>query len=277
MLRDVSKKLDQLKKDLDASDARATIAIEKGSTPDLKQKPSNPKDILGSTRAPLSMVSAAGQVEESLAMYEGAVKYGKWNYRAIGVRVSVYLDAALRHLMRYNNGEDRDPKTGVHHLGYARACMGIILDALNMGKLTDDRPPMSPATVALLDAAEARVKHLQQMFAGNDPTHYTIWDTEQPESRPQRAAEQTQKVPSPVAQRLAQRNITEDEVDKLLAQLREAAAAKAKQQLRKENPCPYYGREFGHCILMEGHLGMHINSGDGGAFNDTNDGYGHGV
>lgn len=141
-------------------------------------KPTNPKDALGSTRVPLDIVSAIAIAEESLAMVEGMLKYGKYNFRKIGVRTSIYLGAAMRHIAKYNNGDDRDKKTGVHHLGSARACLGVILDAEAQGKLTDDRPPANPEMSALLDAMEARIKHLQELFKTHSPKHWTIHDSE---------------------------------------------------------------------------------------------------
>jgi hypothetical protein len=141
-------------------------------------KPTNPKDALGTNRIPLDIVSAIAIAEEALAMVEGALKYGRYNYRAVGVRTSIYLGAVNRHLQKYQNGEDRDPKTGVHHLGSARACLGVILDAEAQGKLTDDRPPSNPNMSALLDAFEARVKHLKEVFKEHAPKHYTIADSD---------------------------------------------------------------------------------------------------
>jgi hypothetical protein len=139
-------------------------------------KPSNPKDVLGSSRVPLTTVSAYAIAEESLAMVEGLCKYGKYNYRGVGARISIYLDAAMRHLMKFQNGEERDPETGVHHLGSVRACMGIILDCAAMGNLMDDRPPRCEAMTELLDGMEARVKHLQELFKDHDPKHWTVAD-----------------------------------------------------------------------------------------------------
>jgi hypothetical protein len=109
-----------------------------------------------------------------LALVEGGLKYGFHNYRVVGVKSSVYVDAAFRHLAKYLNGEDRDPKTGVHHLGSVRACTGIILEADSMGILVDTRPPRNPNFSAQLDALEARVKHLREVFKEHDPIHYTI-------------------------------------------------------------------------------------------------------
>jgi len=45
----------------------------------------------------------------------------------------------MRHLMTWQDGEDYD-ESGAHHLAHARACLGILLDAEDVGKLVDDRP-----------------------------------------------------------------------------------------------------------------------------------------
>jgi len=139
-------------------------------------KPSNPKDDLGSTRIDLSLPSPFALGEEALAYEEGLCKYGRNNYRVVGVRTMIYVAAAFRHLWKFTMGEDRDPKTGVHHLGSVRACVGIILDAQGYGKLTDDRPPSPKGFSEWVDGLESRVKHLREMFKDKNPRHYTIAD-----------------------------------------------------------------------------------------------------
>lgn len=133
-------------------------------------KHSNPKDQAASTRLDLSLVPQCAIVEEALAMLEGDLKYGGYNYREAGVQVSVYIAAALRHIFKYYNGEDRDQKTTVHHLGNARACLGIILDGIHQGNINDDRPPRQDVG-GLLDAAEGTVKHLQEIFPRRTPRY----------------------------------------------------------------------------------------------------------
>lgn len=64
----------------------------------MSEKPTNPKDSVGIRKAPMSTVSAVVMAEVGVAMLEGAAKYGRHNYRAVGVRASVYYDATLRHL-----------------------------------------------------------------------------------------------------------------------------------------------------------------------------------
>lgn len=103
-------------------------------------KESNPKDIIGSTKASLCCVPCGPLFEVGAAMLDGSAKYGRHNWRVIGVRASVYYEAALRHLMRYWEGEDIDPDSGVHHLAHVSACCLIARDAAMCDKLDDDRP-----------------------------------------------------------------------------------------------------------------------------------------
>lgn len=145
---------------------------------EVETKPSNPKDILGSDRANLSLVPSTAIALESTAFLEGALKYGRYNWRIAGVRSSVYFDACLRHLFKWWNGQDCDPSTRVKHLASARASLAIVIDAEACGKLTDDRPP-SMDMDAYIGALEEEVKFLKHIFAGKNPKQYTIEDSEE--------------------------------------------------------------------------------------------------
>jgi len=142
----------------------------------MPEKLSNPKDDIGDTRAPLHLIPETALIQESLAFLEGALKYGAHNWRAAGVRTSVYMAACMRHLFKYWNGEDEDPLTRIHHLGNARACLGIILDAQAVGKLTDDRPPANPGMIKAMKECEETVAHLKELFKDHHPKHWTIND-----------------------------------------------------------------------------------------------------
>ena len=114
------------------------------STPGTKM--GNPKDALGIKKIPYSTISQPVLAEVGVAMLEGALKYGRHNYRAIGVRASVYFDACVaRHLAAWWEGEDIDSESGLHHITKAIAGMCVIRDAMIQGKFVDDRPPKSPA------------------------------------------------------------------------------------------------------------------------------------
>lgn len=104
-------------------------------------KDTNPKDAVGIKKAPSSVVPRAVVQETGLAMLEGALKYGRHNYRVAGVRASVYFDAANRHLDLWWEGQDIDPDSGLPHITKAIACLTVIRDAVMNDKWVDDRPP----------------------------------------------------------------------------------------------------------------------------------------
>jgi hypothetical protein len=105
-------------------------------------KPSNPKDVIGSTKPPLHNVPCGPLYQIGAAMLSGACKYGSHNWRSIGVRSDVYYDAVQRHIMSWWEGETLDPESGAPHLAHVAACCIILLDAEAAGKLTDNRPPV---------------------------------------------------------------------------------------------------------------------------------------
>lgn len=139
-------------------------------------KSSNPKDVAGTTRAPLHAIPVAALVEEALAMLEGILKYGANNWAIEGVRASVYVAAAARHTFKWFFGQQRDPVTQVHHLASARACLGILLDAEYRQVLRDDRPPSLDRLDELFGNAENVAKNLFTLYGDVKPKHYTIND-----------------------------------------------------------------------------------------------------
>ena len=136
-------------------------------------KPTNPKDAIGSSKMPVHLWPETATLVGSLALLDGALKYGRSNFRAIGVRSSIYYDAARRHLTAWFEGEDVDPDSGVPHLGHALACLAILVDAEAAGKLNDDR--MAPGGYRkLIDALTPHVERLKAVHAECSPQHYTI-------------------------------------------------------------------------------------------------------
>ncbi len=156
----------------------AMLADYRGERPPADEKPTNPKDACAIDRPPLGIVPLPALVEESLALFEGLLKYGAHNYTIKGVRASVYVFACGRHLLKYYFGQNRDTTTGVHHLGNARACLAVLLDAEHRGKLEDDRPPALPDVDALFEHAATVMRGLIELYGGRNPRHYTIADTE---------------------------------------------------------------------------------------------------
>lgn len=113
-------------------------------------KPTNPKDALAIKKAPLSTLPTGPMYEVALAMLEGARKYGRHNYRVMGVKASVYYDAAMGHLTAWWEGEDIDPASELHHLAKAMACLAVVRDSMMMENWVDDRPPRYPNAIKLM-------------------------------------------------------------------------------------------------------------------------------
>lgn len=130
-------------------------------------KPSNPKDTVGVLKAPMSTVSMPVLAEIGVAMREGACKYGRHNYRVIGVRASVYYDATWRHLATWWEGEDIDPHSGVSHITKAIASLVVLRDAMIQNKYVDDRPPPSPAN--WMEELNDRVQQLAERYPNPVP------------------------------------------------------------------------------------------------------------
>ena len=80
---------------------------------------------------PTSGVEAAGR-----AFTFGATKYSAHNW-ANGFDWSRLIGAALRHITSFNNGEDKDPESGLSHVDHALACL-MMLAAHETEKLGND-------------------------------------------------------------------------------------------------------------------------------------------
>jgi len=138
-------------------------------------KPTNPKDRIGSTKLPISLVPDTLGVYAAMAFAEGASKYGAYNWRVAGVRMSIYMEAMERHRMKLWNGEWADPVTNVPHLASIIACAAIIADATTCDMLTDDRPPPCDVT-RLIEDAETVTRHVARINADKNPHHCTHLD-----------------------------------------------------------------------------------------------------
>lgn len=140
-------------------------------------KPTNPKDAIGSDKIPLHLWPTTATALGSMALLDGACKYGRSNYRAIGVRASIYYDASMRHLTRWFEGENVDPDSGLPHLAHALACLAIVVDAEAAGKLNDDRM-IAGGYDAMLKELAPLVPVVKAKYADRSPKHYTIEDSQ---------------------------------------------------------------------------------------------------
>lgn len=124
----------------------------------------NPKDLLGIKKVQLSLVPPSSIIYQALAMEDGARKYGPYNWRDNKVIVRIYIDAALRHLLAYLDGEECAPDSKKPHLAHALASIGIIVDAYETGNLVDNRP--KPGCAARL-ISDLEIKKAAAVAAAN--------------------------------------------------------------------------------------------------------------
>ena len=127
--------------DVPTTDTQVEVDFDKIKDFVSNVKDSNPKDAIGIRKVPYSTLPTPVLAEVGVAMLEGAIKYGRHNYRVIGVRASVYYDAVVaRHLGAWWEGEDVDDESGISHLSKAIAGLMVLRDAQIRGKMVDDRP-----------------------------------------------------------------------------------------------------------------------------------------
>lgn len=141
----------------------------------LGEKPTNPKDAIATNKLPLHLWPETASAYGAMGFLDGALKYGRTNWRHAGVRASIYYDAARRHLNAWFEGEDTDPQSGVPHLGHALACIAILVDAKEAGKLNDDRA-YPGGYAGLPQRFESLVAELRARHADKNPQHYTIME-----------------------------------------------------------------------------------------------------
>jgi hypothetical protein len=109
----------------------------------------NPKTSQGALKAPLELVPPIVLVAMSDAFAEGARKYGPYNWREKEISSTVYYGAVLRHLTAWFDGQDEDEDTGNCHISHALACLAMLVDAREIGKLNDNRPMKGGTSEAL--------------------------------------------------------------------------------------------------------------------------------
>lgn len=141
-------------------------------------KPTNPKDIIGSNKLPFHLCPTTFTAGVSMAFLEGCLKYGRSNFRAVGVKSSIYYDACLRHLIAWFEGEDIDPDSGLNHLYKAGACLAVITDAMEAGKLNDDRM-IKGGYKKVIERFTPMIKELKEKHKDKNPKHYTIKDNDE--------------------------------------------------------------------------------------------------
>lgn len=125
---------------------------------------SNPKTLVGRKKLPmLSVIPSTALLYLGMAMKYGAHDapksdgghgYGPYNWRDQPIEAGVYVDAAIRHLLRWWEGTNLDPDSGKPELAHAMASLAILADAIENGTVIDDRPRVRKEIAAQILARE---------------------------------------------------------------------------------------------------------------------------
>lgn len=86
----------------------------------------------------MSLLSREALEQTALVLNFGREKYAAHNWRK-GFAWSRPLSAALRHIMAFNDGEDKDPESGLSHLAHAACCIMFLLEFEKTHPELDDR------------------------------------------------------------------------------------------------------------------------------------------
>ena len=89
-------------------------------------------------KAPVTMIPRSAIEQEALVLKFGAEKYGRDNWKQ-GMDYTRLLDAAMRHIIQFTDGEDLDPESGLSHLAHARCSLGFLIEYIEKGLGKDDR------------------------------------------------------------------------------------------------------------------------------------------
>ena len=97
-------------------------------------------------KLPLNLLSTEAMNQTAAVLAFGANKYAEHNWRK-GFAWSRPLAAAMRHITAFNDGEDRDPESGLSHLAHAACCIMFLLEFEKTHQHLDDRyKPNVPQT-----------------------------------------------------------------------------------------------------------------------------------
>jgi hypothetical protein len=128
----------------------------------------DPKGAAGALKAPLGLIPSIAMEHTSWVHLLGSKKYGPFNWRKTGVCATTYVNAILRHLNAWREGEDNDQESGITHLAHIACCCNILMDAQRCGTLQDDRnrlPEHKPILEGCETPAELGARYARERLA----------------------------------------------------------------------------------------------------------------
>jgi hypothetical protein len=97
-----------------------------------------------SGKSPVELVPTSATFALAEILESGKAKYGPRNWEQ-GIAWSRVYASAIRHLLRWFNGEDLDPESGRSHLKHALCNVAFLVEYLETHPELDDRPKCQTA------------------------------------------------------------------------------------------------------------------------------------
>ncbi len=89
-------------------------------------------------KPPMELLSTEWLEGVAKVLEFGAKKYASDNWRQ-GIQIRRLIGAAMRHITRFNDGENLDPETGLSHLYHASCCLMFASELMIDKPEMDDR------------------------------------------------------------------------------------------------------------------------------------------
>ena len=110
-------------------------------------------------KPPMGLLSTAALTKIAEVMAFGAQKYSAHQWRS-GIEWQRLLDAALRHLLAFNDGQDVDEETGLSHLAHLGCCIMFLLEFEKTHPELDNRYKVYTSTEEPPDLDMCGTRHL---------------------------------------------------------------------------------------------------------------------
>lgn len=76
----------------------------------------------------MRLIPPKAEIEMAKVLTFGAAKYGVGNWQHVEGGATRYLDAMMRHINSYRQGEQIDAESGLNHLAHAMCCAAFLLE-----------------------------------------------------------------------------------------------------------------------------------------------------
>jgi hypothetical protein len=89
-------------------------------------------------KPPIGLIPWPALEEVAKVRAFGSKKYRPWDWQR-GIEWSEYINASLRHILKFADGEDNASDSGLSHLAHAMCSLAFLITFIKEGRGIDDR------------------------------------------------------------------------------------------------------------------------------------------